>query len=294
MLDDLSSGRRENLEGALGRRGRARRGRHHRPGRVAAAFEDAEPELVFHLAAQIDVRRSVDDPAFDLGVNVGGTINLLEAARAPATPSASSSPPPAARSTARARAASCRSTRTPSAAPTRPTARASSRPRATSPLPRLYGLSTVALRLGNVYGPRQDPHGEAGVVAIFSGALLGGGTPRVFGDGEQTRDYIYVGDVVERVPRRGGSRGDGRVQRRHRRRDQRPRARASGSPRLCERGLRARDGAGPRRRGAADLDRLARAPGRAGLAAGRDLGDGLPVTVDSFRRLTSARARSCS
>ena len=62
---------------------------------------------------------------------------------------------------------------------------------------RLHGLSTVALRLGNVYGPRQDPHGEAGVVAIFCGALLAGSPPKVFGDGEQTRDYIFVGDVVK-------------------------------------------------------------------------------------------------
>jgi UDP-glucose 4-epimerase len=62
---------------------------------------------------------------------------------------------------------------------------------------RLYGLSTASLRLGNVYGARQDPLGEAGVVAIFCGALLGGGTPRVFGDGRQTRDYVYVGDIVE-------------------------------------------------------------------------------------------------
>jgi UDP-glucose 4-epimerase len=62
---------------------------------------------------------------------------------------------------------------------------------------RLYGLSTAALRLGNVYGSRQDPLGEAGVVAIFCGALLDGGTPRVFGDGRQTRDYVYVGDIVE-------------------------------------------------------------------------------------------------
>ena len=61
---------------------------------------------------------------------------------------------------------------------------------------RLHGLSAVALRLGNVYGPRQDPHGEAGVVAIFCGALLAGTKPKVFGDGKQTRDYIYVGDVV--------------------------------------------------------------------------------------------------
>ncbi len=58
-------------------------------------------------------------------------------------------------------------------------------------------MDAIALRLGNVYGPRQDPHGEAGVVAIYCGAMLDGGTPKVFGDGEQTRDYIYVGDVAD-------------------------------------------------------------------------------------------------
>ena len=67
---------------------------------------------------------------------------------------------------------------------------------------RLYGVDATSLRLGNVFGPRQDPHGEAGVVAIFCGAMLGDGTPKVFGDGEQTRDYIYVADVADGVPRR--------------------------------------------------------------------------------------------
>ena len=67
---------------------------------------------------------------------------------------------------------------------------------------RLYGTEVSVLRFGNVYGPRQDPHGEAGVVAIFVGRLLDGEPPRVFGDGLQTRDYVYVGDVVRGVPRR--------------------------------------------------------------------------------------------
>ena len=71
---------------------------------------------------------------------------------------------------------------------------------------RLHGLSTVSLRYGNVYGPRQDPLGEAGVIAIFCGKLLDGGRPTIFGDGEQTRDYVYVGDVVERQPARGRAR----------------------------------------------------------------------------------------
>ena len=84
---------------------------------------------------------------------------------------------------------------------------------------RLYGLSTMALRFGNVYGPRQDPHGEAGVIAIFCGRLLAGERPRVYGDGSQTRDYIYVADLVEALLAAGDSDGGRRRQRRHRGRD---------------------------------------------------------------------------
>jgi UDP-glucose 4-epimerase len=74
---------------------------------------------------------------------------------------------------------------------------------------RLYGLSTIALRFGNVYGPRQDPHGEAGVIAIFCGKLREGIRPRIFGDGTQTRDYIYVGDLVGALLRAGDAREGG-------------------------------------------------------------------------------------
>ena len=76
---------------------------------------------------------------------------------------------------------------------------------------RLYGLSTIALRFGNVYGPRQDPHGEAGVIAIFCGRLKAGGAPKIFGDGSQTRDYVYVGDLVEALMRAGATRDSGVV-----------------------------------------------------------------------------------
>ena len=68
---------------------------------------------------------------------------------------------------------------------------------------RLYGMSTIALRFGNVYGPRQDPHGEAGVIAIFCGKLRDGHSPRIYGGGTQTRDYVYVGDLVEALVRAG-------------------------------------------------------------------------------------------
>ena len=90
--------------------------------------------------------------------------------------------------------------------------RASSPPRATWPsIERLYGLSSVALRLGNVYGPRQDPLGEAGVIAIFCGMLRAGEQPTVFGDGTQTRDYIYVGDVVAAALAAAGSEATGPI-----------------------------------------------------------------------------------
>jgi UDP-glucose 4-epimerase len=196
VLDDLSSGRAENLEQALAAGARLHEGDISNPATVDAAFADSEPEQIFHLAAQIDVRRSVADPIFDLGVNVAGTINLLEAAvrgRTRRLLFASTGGAIYGEGDGRALPLSEDAERRPDA------------PYGMSKLAgegyldlysRLHGLATVALRLGNVYGPRQDPHGEAGVVAIFCGALLAGETPKVFGDGKQTRDYIYVDDVV--------------------------------------------------------------------------------------------------
>ena len=164
--------------------------------RSASAFASHRPEQIFHLAAQIDVRVSVADPGFDLNVNVGGTINLLNAA----VESGSERFLFASTGGAIYGEGEGRDLPLPESADRRPDA-----PYGMSKLAaegyldlfaRLHGLSAVALRLGNVYGPRQDPHGEAGVVAIFCGALLEGTTPKVFGDGKQTRDYIFVGDVV--------------------------------------------------------------------------------------------------
>ena len=146
---------------------------------------EAAPEAIFHLAAQIDVRKSVADPAFDASINVGGTANVLEAARA-AGAGASSSSPPAARSTARATARSCRSPRTPPIAPL--SAYGQSKYAAEGYLAlyeRLYGLSGVSLRLGNVYGPRQDPLGEAGVIATGSRRFVFVSTGgAIYGEGE--------------------------------------------------------------------------------------------------------------
>ena len=196
VLDDLSSGRRENLEQALAAGAELRTGDVADREFVDSAFAAEPPEQVFHLAAQIDVRRSVADPVFDLGVNVGGTINLLEAAvRAGTGRFLFASTGGAIYGEGEGRAlplgedAECR--------PDAPYGQSKLAAEGYLDLySRLHGLSTTALRLGNVYGPRQDPHGEAGVVAIFCGALLNGATPKVFGDGRQTRDYIYVDDVV--------------------------------------------------------------------------------------------------
>ncbi len=196
VLDDLSSGRHENLAGAIAAGARLEVADVSDKPAVAALFDDHAPELVFHLAAQIDVRRSVADPAYDLALNAGATINLLEAARQAETRRFLF----ASTGGAIYGEGAERDLPLDEGAAARPDA-----PYGASKLAaegyiglysRLYDLSTAALRLGNVYGPRQDPHGEAGVVAIFSSALLSGGPTKVFGDGEQTRDYVFVGDVV--------------------------------------------------------------------------------------------------
>jgi UDP-glucose 4-epimerase len=197
VLDDLSTGRRENLDDALSRGAELVEGGITDAAAVPQVFEDWRPEVVFHLAAQIDVRRSVTDPVFDVGVNVGGTVNLLEAARATgarrfllASTGGAVYGEGAGRELPLDEGAECR--------PDAPYGQSKHAAEGYLSLyGRLYGLSAASLRLGNVYGARQDPLGEAGVVAIFCGALLGDGTPRVFGDGHQTRDYVYVGDIVE-------------------------------------------------------------------------------------------------
>ena len=197
VVDDLSTGRRVNLEGALAA-GAELLELDIRDGKALGALAaDRKPEAIFHLAAQIDVRKSLADPAFDAAINVGGTANVLEAAREAGN----------ARvvfvSTGGALYGEGEGKPLPldeSAAIEPLSAYGQSKYAAEGYLglyERLYGLSSLALRLGNVYGPRQDPLGEAGVVAIFCGKLRDGGRPTVYGDGTQTRDYIYVGDVVE-------------------------------------------------------------------------------------------------
>ncbi len=196
VLDNLSSGKEANLDEALASGVRLEEGDITDAAKLKEVFDAARPERVFHLAAQIDVRVSVSEPIFDLSVNVGGTINLLEAAAASGVERFLFA------STGGAIYGEVEGRELPLV---EDAARRPDAPYGQSKLAaegyldlytRLRGLSGVALRLGNVYGPRQDPHGEAGVVAIFCGALLDGITPKVFGNGKQTRDYIFVDDVV--------------------------------------------------------------------------------------------------
>jgi UDP-glucose 4-epimerase len=196
VLDNLSTGRRVNLDGALANGARLAEVDICDAAAVGAVFAEARPELVFHLAAQIDVRRSVTEPAFDAAVNVGGTANVLDAARATGVGRVIFI------STGGALygEGADKQLPLPESTPIAPlSGYGQSKFSAEGYLglyERLHGLPGMSLRLGNVYGPRQDPLGEAGVVAIFCGLLKDGGVPTVYGDGSQTRDYIYVGDVV--------------------------------------------------------------------------------------------------
>jgi UDP-glucose 4-epimerase len=204
-LDDLSTGRRENLGPALEHGAELVEGDVTDPTAVSGLVESRQPAVIFHLAAQIDVRVSVSDPVFDLRVNVGGTINLLEAARRAevgrfvlASTGGAIYGEGSGRGLPLDETAEC--------IPDAPYGQSKYAAEGYLSLyERLHGLSTIALRLGNVYGPRQDPLGEAGVVAIFCGALLEGRTPRVFGNGEQTRDYVYVADIVDAMQAAGDS-----------------------------------------------------------------------------------------
>jgi UDP-glucose 4-epimerase len=194
VVDDLSTGRAENLDGAIARGAKLLVLDIRDAADLDSAFAQARPEAVFHLAAQIDVRKSVADPAWDSTINVGGTINVLGAALAHGARRVVNS------STGGAIYGDARRIPSPERTPALPEA-----PYGQSKLAaegyiglfeRLHGLNAVTLRYGNVYGPRQDPLGEAGVIAIFCGKLEDGGTPTIYGDGTQTRDFVYVGDVV--------------------------------------------------------------------------------------------------
>jgi UDP-glucose 4-epimerase len=190
VLDDLSTGSRENL---------SPRARFYetdiRSSEVARIFERERPAIVNHHAAQMDVRRAVREPDFDASVNILGSLNVLECARrfgARKLVFASTGG-----------AVYGESRRLPvdeshQIAPLSPYGVSKfAFEQYLAAYHRLHGLSYTVLRYPNVYGPRQNPNGEAGVVAIFAGQLLRGETPTIFGDGEKTRDYVHVSDVVE-------------------------------------------------------------------------------------------------
>ncbi len=194
VIDDLSSGRLENLKSALNAGATLHRLDIRDGAAVAAAFTAARPQLVFHLAAQIDVRCALEDPAFDASVNVVGTINVLEAAHAAGARRLVNT------STGGAIYGKTDVMPTPETVTPQPVS-AYGQSKQCAELycawaSRLHGLQTVTLRYGNVYGPRQNPASEAGVIAIFAGRLLSGEQPTVFGDGTARRDYTFVSDIV--------------------------------------------------------------------------------------------------
>jgi UDP-glucose 4-epimerase len=204
---DLSSGRSENIAGAERSDAFEFAKADIVDADLIALLAETKPDVVFHLAAQISVSRSVEDPQFDSSVNVVGTVRLAEAAR---------------------RAGVRKVVHTSSGGsiygtpPTYPTSEEipvnPASPYAASKVAgevylnmfrNLYGLDCTHIAPGNVFGPRQDPHGEAGVVAIFSRSLLAGKPTKIFGDGSDTRDYVYVDDVVDAFVKAAGPQGGG-------------------------------------------------------------------------------------
>ena len=287
VLDDLSTGKRENLEPALAAGaaliegsitddGRGRRGVRARAAR----------RRVFHLAAQIDVRRSVADPAYDLGVNVGGTLNLLERGREDgvgrfvfASTGGAIYGEGEGRELPLDETAECRPD-----APYGQSKLAAEGYLGALPAP-ATGSRRPSLRLGNVYGPRQDPRLRGRRRRdLLRRADRRRARPTVFGDGEQTRDYVYVGDVADAFLAAADGAGRRALQRRHRDRDQRARARRARSPTAA--GTEFEPEFAPPRLG--EVQRIAIDPSRAGggarLAAGDVARRGLELHAGRGRR----------
>jgi UDP-glucose 4-epimerase len=190
VLDDLSTGKRGNVPPQarfypMDLRSEA----------AVEAIKKEQPEVVVHQAAQIDVRRSMSDPRLDADVNIGGLLNLLTAAVA-----AGSVKHVVFASSGGATYGDTDVIPTPESHPQRPVSNYGAAKAASEIYLGVYranhGITNTALRYSNVYGPRQDPHGEAGVVAIFCGRLLDGKPCTIYGDGAQTRDYVFAGDVA--------------------------------------------------------------------------------------------------
>jgi UDP-glucose 4-epimerase len=199
VIDDLSSGKRANLpdDATL-----------HvvdiRSGEAARIVRDGKFDVIVHLAAQMDVRRSVADPVFDAGVNIVGTLNILEALRESRRGSSTRIVFSSTGGAIYGDLAIPPNSETTPKEPDSPYAIAKlSVEHYLAYYSRIHGFDTVSVRFGNVYGPRQDPHGEAGVVAIFCGRILAGKPLMIFGDGTQTRDYVHVADVADAIFRVG-------------------------------------------------------------------------------------------
>jgi UDP-glucose 4-epimerase len=206
-IDDLSRGRMKNLESASLSTGFSFQQSDITEPTFAAIVAAASPEVICHLAAQIDVRISVTDPLLDARLNLLGTINVLEAARSAGVRKVVFT------SSGGSIYGEPTSFPVNELAPVDPYSQyAASKASGEIYLGvyrHLYGLETTALALSNVFGPRQDPHGEAGVVAIFCSAALKGGRAKIFGDGSSVRDYVYVGDVVDAFAKAVGTVGNG-------------------------------------------------------------------------------------
>lgn len=209
VIDDLSSGSLSNLAEARSRADGALKIHHLdiRSRDTITLIERRQPQVVVHLAAQIDVRASVKDPVHDAEINIVGLLNVLEGARVA--------------NAGKVIFASSGGTIYGEVAPDELPVRESQQQRPVSPYGitkkashdylsayrELHQLDFTSLAFGNIFGPRQDPHGEAGVVAIFAGLLLDGRQCTVYGDGSQTRDYVFVDDAVDAIVRateRGG------------------------------------------------------------------------------------------
>jgi UDP-glucose 4-epimerase len=206
-VDDLSSGRSENIVEAE----RSADFEFAKADIVSAdlvgLLADTRPEVVFHLAAQIDVRRSVADPQVDTTINVVGTVRLAEAARRAGVRKVVHT------SSGGSIYGSPDTFPTSEGEPVDPASPYAAGKYAgevyLNMFRNLYGLECSHIAPANVYGPRQDPHGEAGVVAIFSQALLAGRPTKIFGDGTDTRDYVFVDDVVDAFVKAAGEAGGG-------------------------------------------------------------------------------------
>jgi UDP-glucose 4-epimerase len=194
-LDDLSHGKLENLADAKSSDRFSFEQFDVTDPELPALVRRVRPDVICHLAAQIDVRVSVADPQLDVRLNVAGTVNLLEAARLHGVRKVVFT------SSGGSIYGTPAQLPVDETAPVRPESQYAAGKAAgelyLNVYAALYGLAWTSLALANVYGPRQDPHGEAGVVAIFGTRLLQGLPTKIFGDGTSTRDYVHVADVAD-------------------------------------------------------------------------------------------------